>query len=375
MLAAPFVAYGPSHLAAIAVLAVGIVAFLAFGRWTRRPFDRAFAVAIVVIAVPVQLLQFTPAEWDLQTSLPLQLCDWAWLVAAVALWTRSRLAATITYLWGLTLTTQAIATPALTTPFPGLRWWMFWAIHLLIVWAAIHVIWGMKLHPTWRTYAQTVAITVSWLFVTFRFNVLGFGLFAILSIIRLRSSAVTQQEVAYYFVALVLGLVNGMRLDDRWLVVAVNALLLVTMFVVDSRPLRDRARRMDVTLDVVHDDDAALVADLERRLGGRVMHHEVNEVDYVRDTMVVDVRYRAGRRSERSRTRTSDAWRSPWTWCTTTTPRWSPTWNAGWAGGCCTTRSRRSTTCATPWTSRCATSVGSRLTEQSLGGHVIAVRP
>src|SRR6187549_9138 len=66
---------------------------------------------------------------------------------------------------------------------------------------------------------------------------LGFGLFAILSIIRLRSSTVTQQEVAYYFVALVLGLVNGMKLDDRWLVVAVNALLLMTMFVVDSRPL------------------------------------------------------------------------------------------------------------------------------------------
>src|SRR3712207_8729508 len=39
---------------------------------------------------------------------------------------------------------------------------------------------------------------------------LGFGLFAILSIIRLRSSTVTQQEVAYYFVALVLGLVNGL---------------------------------------------------------------------------------------------------------------------------------------------------------------------
>ena len=39
----------------------------------------------------------------------------------------------------------------------------------------------------------------------------GFGLFAILSIIRLRSSAVTQQEVAYYFVALVMGLVNGMN--------------------------------------------------------------------------------------------------------------------------------------------------------------------
>jgi hypothetical protein len=123
---------------------------------------------------------------------------------------------------------------------------------------------------------------------------LGFGLFAILSIIRLRSTSVTQQEVAYYFVALVTGLVNGLGLDDRWLVLGVNVLLLTTMYAVDSRPLRDRARRLDVTLDVVHDDEASLVADLERRLGGTVMHHEVNDVDYVRGTMLVDVRYRAG---------------------------------------------------------------------------------
>ena len=122
---------------------------------------------------------------------------------------------------------------------------------------------------------------------------LGFGLFAILSIIRLRSSAVTQQEVAYYFVALVMGLVNGLDLDDRRLVVLINALLLVTMLVADSRPLRERARRLDVTLDTVHGDDAALVADLERRLGGRVLHHQVNDIDYVRNTTLVDVRYRA----------------------------------------------------------------------------------
>jgi hypothetical integral membrane protein (TIGR02206 family) len=168
---APFVAYGPSHLVVIAVLAAGVVAFLAFGRWAPRRFDRAFAMAIVVIGVPMQLVQFTPAEWDLQTSLPLQLCDWAWLVAAIALWTRSRLAATLIYFWGLTLTTQAIFTPALTTPFPGLRWWMFWALHLLVVWAAIHVVWGMKLHPSWTTYGQSVVITFTWLFATFGFNI------------------------------------------------------------------------------------------------------------------------------------------------------------------------------------------------------------
>ena len=65
---------------------------------------------------------------------------------------------------------------------------------------------------------------------------LGFGLFAILSIIRLRSSTVTQQEVAYYFVALVMGLVNGLDLDDRRLVIA------------DQRPAdRDHADRRQPT--------------------------------------------------------------------------------------------------------------------------------
>jgi hypothetical protein len=133
------------------------------------------------------------------------------------------------------------------------------------------------------------------LLTTVRLDIaLGFGLFAILSIIRLRSSAVTQQEVAYYFVALVMGLVNGLAISDRWLVIGINVLLLATMFAVDSSRLRERARRLDVTLDKVHGDDAALIADLESRLGGKVMYHQVNDIDYVRETMVVDVRYRAG---------------------------------------------------------------------------------
>jgi hypothetical protein len=139
-----------------------------------------------------------------------------------------------------------------------------------------------------------IFVTVSFL-STARVEVsLGFGLFAILSIIRLRSSAVTQQEVAYYFVTLVLGLVNGLTLPDRPLVIMINALLLVTLLVVDAPALRHRARRTDVTLDTVHTDDDALVADLEHRLGGPVMHHEVNSIDYARNTMVVDVRYRSG---------------------------------------------------------------------------------
>lgn len=122
---------------------------------------------------------------------------------------------------------------------------------------------------------------------------LGFGLFAILSIIRLRSNTITQEEVAYYFVTLVLGLVNGVRLDDRWMTVLLNAVLIGAMWAVDHRRLLSRSQRRLVTLDVVHHDETDLVRDLQRRLRGRVVHHQVDEIDYVRDVMVVDVRYQA----------------------------------------------------------------------------------
>jgi hypothetical protein len=122
----------------------------------------------------------------------------------------------------------------------------------------------------------------------------GFGLFAILSIIRLRSSAVTQQEVAYYFLALVIGLVNGLGVPDRALVVAMNAILLLGMLAFDSKWLRDRSRRMDVHLDGVYTNEAALVAELERKLGGRVAYQEITEIDLVHGHMLIDVRLQPG---------------------------------------------------------------------------------
>nr|WP_116026507.1 DUF4956 domain-containing protein [Thermomonospora umbrina] len=121
---------------------------------------------------------------------------------------------------------------------------------------------------------------------------IGFGLFAVLSIIRLRSSAITQEEVGYYFVALALGLVNGIAGVIPWLALTLDAVLLGAMFIADHPRLTPYVRREVITLDVVHGDAAALRADLENRLGGRVLRHIVTEVDYVRDVTVVDVRYR-----------------------------------------------------------------------------------
>jgi hypothetical protein len=134
----------------------------------------------------------------------------------------------------------------------------------------------------------------------------GFGLFAILSIIRLRSDAVKAEEVAYYFVTLVLGLVNGMQFRDKWLTVWLNVAIVGVMFLLDNKWVMPRSKQQLVTLDMVHPNQTALMADLERRLGGKITHLIVKETDYVRDITVVDVRFvgpSAGARQSRSRAR------------------------------------------------------------------------
>ncbi|MFE4856520.1 DUF4956 domain-containing protein [Streptomyces sp. NPDC056670] len=120
---------------------------------------------------------------------------------------------------------------------------------------------------------------------------LGFGLFGVLSIIRLRSDAVQHQEVAYYFTTLVLGLICGLPHLRFALAAALSAVLLLVVYAADHPRLFARARRTVITLDRVHTDPSALRADLARRLG-EPQHWTVMEIDFVRDLMVVDVRYR-----------------------------------------------------------------------------------
>lgn len=173
--AGEFQNYGPSHLGALVAFALGVVVVIWIGRRQRetagaQTFSQMFAVAICVFTVPLQVSQLLPSDWSLSTSLPLQLCDFAWMTAVYALWTHRRWAVGLTYYWGLTLTTQGIATPALTQDFPSPRYVMFWGMHLLIVWAAIYLTWGLGLRPTWRTYRVAVALTTAWAATVFVFN-------------------------------------------------------------------------------------------------------------------------------------------------------------------------------------------------------------
>ena len=135
----------------------------------RRAVPARVRGADAVRLIPLQTLQLLPSDFTLGTSLPLQYCDLTWMVAVVALWTRSWWAVALTFYWGLTLTVQAIVTPSLGQEFPDPRFFMYWGMHFLSVWAAGWLA-ASGSGPTWRGYRLAVVVTAVWAGVVMVFN-------------------------------------------------------------------------------------------------------------------------------------------------------------------------------------------------------------
>jgi hypothetical integral membrane protein (TIGR02206 family) len=171
-----FSAYGPSHLTVLMVFAIGSAALVWIGRRQTESQARllgrvlgALTMAIFSVALVYKLVQPSIAH-----SVPLQLCDLAELTAAYALWSQRNWAFALAYYWGLPLSSQALITPDLNAPdFPGHSFLTFFALHLLVVWAAIYLTWGYGMRPGWRSYRFAVITTLAWGSFTFIFNTIA----------------------------------------------------------------------------------------------------------------------------------------------------------------------------------------------------------
>jgi hypothetical integral membrane protein (TIGR02206 family) len=171
-----FVVFGPSHCIVLLVFAIGSAALVWLGRRHTDAQARLFgrALAAVIVAIYSVALVYKLLQPSIDHSVPLQLCDLAELAAAYALWSHRRWAYTLTYYWGLPLSSQALITPDLHAPdFPSHNFVTFFALHLLVVWAAIYLTWGYGLRPDWRSYRFAIATTLGWGAFTLAFNTIA----------------------------------------------------------------------------------------------------------------------------------------------------------------------------------------------------------
>lgn len=156
-------------------------------------------------------------------------------------------------------------------------------------------------HRRWDQVVGLVAFNVSLFTVSAALgssgpiNVgVGFGLFAVLSIVRLRSDEASQIEIGYTMVALVLGLMAGLPGMEFRIKCIFSLLLVATMFIVDNQwfSQTNRYAKVRVELDRVINDEQALMSHLEQLLNRPIVEAEVREIDYVRETMRLDVHTR-----------------------------------------------------------------------------------
>jgi len=119
----------------------------------------------------------------------------------------------------------------------------------------------------------------------------GFGLFAVLSIVRLRSEPFSNVELGYFFVALAVALVSGLDLGSPAVAAALAGVAVMAAAVIDHPRLLRTTRRTELVLELVFADHDALRRHVEERLDADVTELMVLELDYVREITRVAVRY------------------------------------------------------------------------------------
>lgn len=146
---------------------------------------------------------------------------------------------------------------------------------------------------------------------------LTLGLFAIFGVIRYRTETVPIREMTYLFIIIAVAAVNGLSplykiagaasdcphyelsLGSLGVLAVSNLLVVILVWVLESgRALKHSATRL-VLYDrielIVPEKRAELIADLEKRIGGKIDNVEIGHVDFLRDAAYIKVYYTLGK--------------------------------------------------------------------------------
>jgi hypothetical protein len=125
---------------------------------------------------------------------------------------------------------------------------------------------------------------------------IGLGLFMIFGIMRYRTEMVPIREMTYLFISIAVAVINGINLTVSYAELALaNALILGLLAIVEYGIMRKRKATKLVCYERIElirpDRREELIADLENRLGHKVLRVDVGNVDFLRDVAFLKVYY------------------------------------------------------------------------------------
>jgi hypothetical integral membrane protein (TIGR02206 family) len=174
-----FQSYSPLHFAAAAFFFALMAGAIGLGLLLRRGeagdeyrWRQVLATTIVVYFFWYMAFEARPYAFDIQRSLPLHFCDFAWVPCAIALLRRNRTARVLAYYWGVLLSGQAFIQPTLNYAPSSLYFWTFFTGHTLIVGAGLYVLIVNRYRPTLRDFVKAVVWTFGVVVALFFFNMI-----------------------------------------------------------------------------------------------------------------------------------------------------------------------------------------------------------
>lgn len=134
----------------------------------------------------------------------------------------------------------------------------------------------------------------------------GFGLFAIFSVLRYRTDEIPIREMTYLFIVIALPVMNSVMMSDDHMIqlVAANSMIIILLYALEKEWGFQFAGSKAIIYDRVElitpEKQELLLEDLRRRTGLPVDRVEMRKINFLNDTAEMIIYY------ERSRSRKSD---------------------------------------------------------------------
>ncbi len=129
----------------------------------------------------------------------------------------------------------------------------------------------------------------------------GFGLFAVLSLIRLRSEALSRTDLSYFFGSLSVALINSLNIDNIPLIIILNLFILLGAWFIDRPQLMSNTKNMKILLDHIPEnllkDPETANSIISEKFGITVLSVKITRIDQVKDTVQMRISYQDTDRS------------------------------------------------------------------------------
>lgn len=120
----------------------------------------------------------------------------------------------------------------------------------------------------------------------------AFGLFAVFSMLRYRTSGISMKDMTYLFIFIAVGLLNAIHLEV-YEIITVNGILIVLTFILDSKFLAKRIKTKRIQYDntdlIKPENYDKLVEDLKERTGLDIKEVTVGRIDFLKDSANVKI--------------------------------------------------------------------------------------